>query len=134
MKLRFSPMMEVCQKYSSIEDLDDDPSNLDMPIDRKTLRTPALVPATRRQTRDQSLPACAVSRRRKEKKKFCDTHSDAYAGQRLQLSNIKDRARSIRVKLPRVHYVNTIDRYARFFFPVLFVLFNVSYWTVYLFA
>jgi hypothetical protein len=31
-----------------------------------------------------------------------------------------------------VQDVSIIDRYSRLLFPVLFVLFNVSYWAVYL--
>ncbi|KAK3719819.1 hypothetical protein RRG08_040121 [Elysia crispata] len=51
---------------------------------------------------------------------------------RRLLSHFRQKAKSIKVKIPRVQDVNTIDKYARLFFPLLFVLFNASYWAVYL--
>ncbi|KAL8558953.1 hypothetical protein ACOMHN_028265 [Nucella lapillus] len=51
---------------------------------------------------------------------------------RRLLSNFRQKAKQIKVKIPRVQDVNTIDRYARLLFPLLFVLFNASYWAIYL--
>ena len=51
---------------------------------------------------------------------------------RRLLSNFRQKAKQIKVKIPRVQDVNTIDKYARLFFPLLFVMFNASYWAVYL--
>ncbi|KAH9496014.1 hypothetical protein Btru_014908 [Bulinus truncatus] len=51
---------------------------------------------------------------------------------RRLLSHFRQKAKSIKVKIPRVQDVNTIDKYARLVFPLLFVIFNTSYWSVYL--
>ncbi|CAG5121898.1 unnamed protein product [Candidula unifasciata] len=51
---------------------------------------------------------------------------------RRLLSQFRQKAKSIKVKIPRVQDVNTIDKYARLMFPLLFVVFNASYWAVYL--
>ncbi|XP_035827484.1 gamma-aminobutyric acid receptor subunit beta isoform X2 [Aplysia californica] len=51
---------------------------------------------------------------------------------RRLLSNFRQKAKSIKVKIPRVQDVNTIDKYARLMFPLLFIIFNASYWAVYL--
>ncbi|XP_059150891.1 gamma-aminobutyric acid receptor subunit beta [Physella acuta] len=51
---------------------------------------------------------------------------------RRLLSHFRQKAKSIKVKIPRVQDVNTIDKYARLLFPLLFVIFNASYWSVYL--
>lgn len=47
---------------------------------------------------------------------------------RKLLSSVKERAKSLKVKIPKVQDVNTIDKYSRFLFPSLFVLFNLCYW------
>ncbi|XP_041359334.1 gamma-aminobutyric acid receptor subunit beta-like [Gigantopelta aegis] len=49
-------------------------------------------------------------------------------------SNFKQKAKTIRVRFPRVQDVNTIDKYSRLLFPLLFLLFNATYWVVYLLA
>lgn len=51
---------------------------------------------------------------------------------RRLLSNFRQKAKNIKVKIPRVQDVNTIDKYSRLLFPLLFVLFNASYWAIYL--
>ncbi|CAL1543438.1 unnamed protein product [Lymnaea stagnalis] len=51
---------------------------------------------------------------------------------RRLLSHFRQKAKSIKVKIPRVQDVNTIDKYARLMFPLLFIIFNTSYWSVYL--
>ena len=51
---------------------------------------------------------------------------------RRLLSHFRQKAKSIKVKIPSVQDVNTIDKYSRLLFPLLFVIFNASYWMVYL--
>ncbi|BFZ24204.1 hypothetical protein BsWGS_27243 [Bradybaena similaris] len=69
------------------------------------------------------IPATAVRRR---------SSVHVPARRRRLLSQFRQKAKSIKVKIPRVQDVNTIDKYARLMFPLLFVMFNSSYWAVYL--
>ena len=48
------------------------------------------------------------------------------------LATVKRRAKAISRKLPSVKDVNKIDQYSRMFFPSLFIVFNVCYWSYYL--
>ena len=48
------------------------------------------------------------------------------------LSTVKQKAKNLKPKLPTVSDVNVIDKYARLLFPLLFVVFNISYWGYYL--
>jgi len=51
---------------------------------------------------------------------------------RRVLANVKKRAKEISRKLPSVKDVNKIDQYSRMFFPSLFIVFNICYWSYYL--
>nr|BAH03471.1 gamma-aminobutyric acid receptor beta subunit [Ambigolimax valentianus] len=51
---------------------------------------------------------------------------------RRLLSQFRQKAKSIKVKIPRVKDVSTIDKYSRLLFPLLFVVFNCGYWAIYL--
>ncbi|XP_070553899.1 gamma-aminobutyric acid receptor subunit beta-3-like isoform X2 [Ptychodera flava] len=46
--------------------------------------------------------------------------------------SVRRKASSIKVKIPRVHDVNLIDRYSRVIFPLTFTIFNFFYWVLYL--
>ncbi|KAH3833539.1 hypothetical protein DPMN_106851 [Dreissena polymorpha] len=48
------------------------------------------------------------------------------------LSTMRQTAKSLKPKLPVVRDVNVIDKYARLVFPLLFILFNATYWGYYL--
>ncbi|GAB1603424.1 gamma-aminobutyric acid receptor subunit beta [Argonauta hians] len=80
-----------------------------------------------------SMPRAAVSRsyignnliRRK-------SATGALPRRRKLLTHFRQKAKNIKVKIPRVQDVNTIDKYARLMFPLLFIIFNVSYWAFYL--
>ena len=48
------------------------------------------------------------------------------------LSTVKQKAKNLKPKLPKVRDVNVIDKYARLLFPLLFIVFNISYWGYYL--
>lgn len=61
-------------------------------------------------------------------------NSNSQPKKRRLFSNFKQKAKSIKVKIPRVQDVNTIDKYSRLMFPLLFLAFNGTYWVVYLFV
>ncbi|XP_077983739.1 gamma-aminobutyric acid receptor subunit beta-1-like [Glandiceps talaboti] len=46
--------------------------------------------------------------------------------------SVRRKASNIKVKMPRVHDVNLIDKYSRVIFPLTFTIFNLFYWCVYL--
>ncbi|XP_006813348.1 gamma-aminobutyric acid receptor subunit beta-3-like [Saccoglossus kowalevskii] len=46
--------------------------------------------------------------------------------------SVRRKASSIKVKIPRVHDVNIIDKYSRLIFPLTFTIFNLFYWCLYL--
>lgn len=48
------------------------------------------------------------------------------------INYIQTRAISIRQSFSDIHDVNDIDRWSRLCFPILFILFNASYWAYYL--
>ncbi len=48
------------------------------------------------------------------------------------LNQIRTRASNIRQHIPHVHDVNDIDKWSRLCFPILFILFNASYWPYYI--
>lgn len=48
-------------------------------------------------------------------------------------SNPREKTPKCKVPLPRINDVNSIDRYSRMVFPLLFVCFNLLYWVFYLF-
>ncbi|XP_076467634.1 gamma-aminobutyric acid receptor subunit beta-like [Babylonia areolata] len=96
-----------------------------VPTDHSNLRMPAALPTTTYVSRGQLLGNTAVRRRSGNGK-------NVPPRRRRLLSNFKQKAKQIKVKIPRVQDVNTIDRYARLLFPLLFVLFNASYWAIYL--
>ncbi|XP_029641547.1 gamma-aminobutyric acid receptor subunit beta-like [Octopus sinensis] len=80
-----------------------------------------------------SMPRAAVSRsyignnliRRK-------SASGALPRRRKLFTHFRQKAKNIKAKIPRVQDVNTIDKYARLMFPLLFIIFNASYWAFYL--
>nr|WQM40871.1 gamma-aminobutyric acid type A neuroreceptor beta subunit [Ruditapes philippinarum] len=51
---------------------------------------------------------------------------------RKLLSTVKQTAKILKPKLPVVRDVNVIDKYARLLFPLLFIVFNITYWGYYL--
>lgn len=51
---------------------------------------------------------------------------------RKLLSTVRQTAKILKPKLPVVRDVNVIDKYARLLFPVLFIVFNITYWGYYL--
>ncbi|XP_052795882.1 gamma-aminobutyric acid receptor subunit beta-like [Mya arenaria] len=48
------------------------------------------------------------------------------------LSTVRQTAKILKPKLPVVRDVNVIDKYARLLFPLLFIVFNITYWGYYL--
>ncbi len=48
------------------------------------------------------------------------------------LTNLKQKAKSLKQKIPAVKDVNKIDKYSRLVFPSLFIVFNACYWCFYL--
>lgn len=48
-----------------------------------------------------------------------------------QKGHLRRRASQIRVKIPDLTDVNSIDKWSRMVFPVTFILFNVVYWLYY---
>ena len=123
-EIRLSPMLGIPNSQSFSLELDGDTN-----ADRSNLRMPAAVPRSTCVTHGY-LP-CNVVRRRGSGAGGSSSNNVPPRRRRL-LSNFRQRAKQIKVKIPRVQDVNTIDRYARLLFPVLFVLFNASYWAVYL--
>ncbi|XP_070196685.1 gamma-aminobutyric acid receptor subunit beta-like [Littorina saxatilis] len=117
-EIRLSPMLGIRNSQSFNMELDGENSG-----DQSNLRMPAAVPRSTYVSRGY-LPSNVVRRR--------SSANNIPPRRRRFLSNFKQKAKSIKVKIPRVQDVNTIDRYARLFFPLLFVLFNASYWAVYL--
>ena len=117
-EIRLSPMLGIRNSQSFNMELDGDTS-----ADQSNLRMPAALPRSTYVSRGY-LPSNVVRRR--------SSGNNVPPRRRRLLSNFKQKAKSIKVKIPRVQDVNTIDRYARLFFPLLFVLFNTSYWAVYL--
>lgn len=51
---------------------------------------------------------------------------------RRLLSTVRQTAKILKPKLPVVRDVNVIDKYARLMFPLLFIVFNITYWGYYL--
>ena len=51
---------------------------------------------------------------------------------RKLLSTVRQTAKILKPKLPIVRDVNVIDKYARLLFPLLFIMFNITYWGYYL--
>lgn len=47
-------------------------------------------------------------------------------------NQIRTRASNIRQHIPHVQDVNDIDKWSRLCFPILFILFNASYWPYYI--
>lgn len=47
-------------------------------------------------------------------------------------TSIRTRASNIRQHIPQVNDVNEIDKWSRLCFPILFLLFNASYWPYYI--
>ncbi|ESP02384.1 hypothetical protein LOTGIDRAFT_138579 [Lottia gigantea] len=114
-EVRMSPMLGIRNSQSFNMELEDgnaqEPPNIRMaPVLPRTYITHGYLPSNMLRRRNSN----GVPKR----KKF--------------LSNFKQRAKSIRVKIPRVQDVNTIDKYARLVFPLLFLVFNGAYWAVYL--
>ncbi|KAL8583381.1 hypothetical protein ACOMHN_035363 [Nucella lapillus] len=132
-EIRLSPMLGIrhSQRYTSL-DMDGGTSGdgSGAIADHSNLRMHAAV-STPRATNYVShgyLP-CNVVRRRS----LGGLNSSLPPPRRRRfLSNFKQKARQIKVKIPRLQDVNTIDRYARLLFPSLFIFFNLSYWAVYL--
>ncbi|KAF0311305.1 Gamma-aminobutyric acid receptor subunit beta-like [Amphibalanus amphitrite] len=60
------------------------------------------------------------------------TGTGAARGRRRVLSSLRRGASALSRSLPRVHDVNSIDKYSRLVFPVSFVLFNATYWGFYI--
>jgi gamma-aminobutyric acid receptor subunit beta len=48
------------------------------------------------------------------------------------LSQIRTRASNLRHHIPHVQDVNDIDKWSRLCFPILFILFNATYWPYYM--
>ena len=48
------------------------------------------------------------------------------------VSHLRTRATNIRRHIPQVNDVNDIDKWSRVCFPVLFILFNATYWPYYI--
>jgi gamma-aminobutyric acid receptor subunit beta len=48
------------------------------------------------------------------------------------INYVRTRASNIRHSIVDIHDVNVIDRWSRLCFPVLFILFNASYWPYYI--
>ena len=55
----------------------------------------------------------------------------ASRGRRRVLTSLRRGVSTLSRSLPRVHDVNSIDKYSRLVFPVSFVLFNATYWGFY---
>ncbi|KAK6172671.1 hypothetical protein SNE40_016283 [Patella caerulea] len=113
-EVRMSPMLGIRNSQSFNMELDEgnpEPPNIRMaPVLPRTYVSHGYLPSNMLRRRNSNgIP--------KRKKLF---------------SNFKQKAKSIRVKIPRVQDVNTIDKYARLVFPLLFLLFNGAYWAVYL--
>ncbi|KAK3593560.1 hypothetical protein CHS0354_018647 [Potamilus streckersoni] len=54
------------------------------------------------------------------------------AQKRKVISQLKEKAKSLKPKLPILRDVNIIDKYSRLVFPLLFIIFNITYWGFYL--
>lgn len=48
------------------------------------------------------------------------------------VNHLRTRASNIRRRIPQVNDVNDIDKWSRVCFPVLFILFNATYWPYYI--
>ncbi|XP_025088495.1 gamma-aminobutyric acid receptor subunit beta-like [Pomacea canaliculata] len=118
-EIRLSPMMGIRNSQTFSMEPDGDSST-----DQSNVRIAPAPPRTTYVSRGY-LPSNAVRRR-------TNTPTNIPPRRRRLLSNFKQKAKSIKVKIPRVQDVNTIDKYARLVFPLLFVVFNASYWAVYL--
>lgn len=78
------------------------------------------------------LPRTCVSRGYVHNNLFRRKNGSSAPKRKKIFANMKQRAKSIKVKLPTVRDVNIIDRYSRLMFPLLFIIFNISYWAFYL--
>lgn len=62
---------------------------------------------------------------------YKQTSSSTHGSRRL-MSYFRSRASTIRHSLTDVKDVNEIDRWSRLCFPILFLVFNASYWPYYM--
>lgn len=50
------------------------------------------------------------------------------------VKSLRQRARAVRLVIPKIRDINVIDKWSRFIFPCSFILFNVVYWCYYIFV
>ncbi|XP_076446362.1 gamma-aminobutyric acid receptor subunit beta-like [Babylonia areolata] len=131
-EIRLSPMLGIrsSQRYTLDRDGGGGGGDTTAITDHSNLRMHAALPPRANFVSHGYLP-CNVVRRRSGGGGALGVNSVPPRRRRF-LSNFKQKAKQIKVKIPRVQDVNTIDRYARLLFPTLFVVFNLSYWAVYL--
>ena len=131
-ELRISPVLGIrnSQSFQPLELDNDNSHNFNPGPDHSNFRMPAAVPRTTYVRPGGYFPPTGGGGVRRRSAGSSGGNGVAPRRRRL-FSNFKQKAKQIKVKIPRVQDVNTIDRYSRLLFPVLFVLFNASYWAVY---